>query len=211
MSEPIRTRRTSEIRLAEGTYGAPHGLSRSRVSWGAALSGLFVALSVQLLINQIMVWGNFGLGKVLAPGDIASHTTAIGLWLALSAAVGVLAGSIVASRVANARGSGSGLLHGATVWGLTVVSSVFFSTIGAAAIMGFGITPHTIASYFGPSGTAGAGLGSVIRNLSGWFLVQVVASLVLGMGGGFAAARRGTAAIEPSMVEDEEYEARRAA
>ena len=211
MSEPIRTRRTSEMRLTEGGYGARLGLSRSRVSWGAALSGLFVALSVQLLINQVMVWGNFGLGKVLAPGDIASHTTAIGLWLALSAAIGVLAGSMVASRVASARGAGSGLLHGATVWGLTVVLSVFLSTIGVAAIMGFGITPHTIVSYFGLTGTAGAGLGIVIRHLSGWFLLQVVASLVLGLGGGYAAARRGAAAIEPAVVEEEQYETRRAA
>ena len=123
----------------------------------------------------------------------------------------MFAGSIVASRVASARGGGSGLLHGATVWGLTVVLSVFLSTIGVAAIMGFGITPHTIVSYFGLSGTAGAGLGSVVRTLSGWFLLQVVASLVFGLGGGFAAARRGAAAIEPSVVEEEEYEARRAA
>jgi hypothetical protein len=210
MSEPIRTRRTSEIRLAEGSYGPDLGrLSRSRVGWGAVLSGLFVAMAVQLLINQIMVWANFGLGKVLAPGAIASHTTSIGLWLALSAIAGVLAGSVVASRVAGSRSGASGLLHGATVWGLTVVSSVILSAAGVAGIMGFGLTPHTIASYFGLSGSAAAGLGGVIRTLSGWFLLQVFASMMFGLGGGYWAARRGVAA-EPT-VSEEEYEERRAA
>jgi hypothetical protein len=211
MSEPIRTRRTSEIRLAEGGYGPRlDRLSRSRVSWGAVLSGLFVAMAVQLLINQIMVWANFGLGKVLTPGAITSHTTAIGLWLALSATTGVLAGSMVAARVAGSKGWASGILHGATVWGLTVVLSVFLSAAGVAGIMGFGITPHTIVSYFGLSGSAGAGLGSVVRTLSGWFLLQVFASLLFGLGGGYLAARRGAAAAEPTVIE-EEYEEHRAA
>jgi hypothetical protein len=213
MSEPIKAQRRSEIRLAESNYAPRLGrLSRSRVSWGAILSGLFVATAVQLLINQIMVWADFGLGKVPNAGAIASHTTAIGLWLALSASVGVLVGSMVASRVAGSGDGMNGLLHGASVWGLAVVLSVFLSATGVAGIMGFGITPHTIVSYFGLSGSAGAALGGVVRTLSGWFLLGVFASLLSGLGGGYLAAARGrAAAIEPAALEDEDYEERRVA
>ena len=211
MSEPIRAQRRSEIRLAESAYGPQVGrLSRSRVSWGAVLSGVFVALAVQLLINQVMVWAKFGLGKVLAPTDIAAHTTGIGLWLALSATIGVVAGCIVASRVAGSRDGANGLLHGASVWGLTVVASLVLSATGVAAIMGFGVTPHTIVSYFGLTGSAGAGLTGVVRTLSGWFLLQVFASMVFGLGGGYIAASRGRAGAAET-IEEERYEERRAA
>jgi hypothetical protein len=213
MSEPIRAQRRSEIGLAESTYGPRLGrLSHSRVSWGAVLSGVFVALAVQLLINQIMVWAKFGLGKVLAPTDIASHTTGIGLWLALSATIGVFAGCMVASRVAGSRDGANGLLHGASVWGFTVVGSLILSATGFAALMGFGITPHTIVSYFGLTGSAGAGLSGVVRTLSGWFLLQVFASMVFGLGGGYIAASGGRAGVAETTVEEEErYEERRAA
>ena len=211
MSEPIRAQRRSEIRLAESAYGPQVGrLSRSRVSWGAVLSGVFVALAVQLLINQVMVWAKFGLGKVLAPTDIAAHTTGIGLWLALSATIGVVAGCIVASRVAGSRDGANGLLHGASVWGLTVVASLVLSATGVAAIMGFGVTPHTIVSYFGLTGSAGAGLTGVVRTLSGWFLLQVFASMVFGLGGGYIAASRGRAGAAET-IEEERHEERRAA
>jgi hypothetical protein len=213
MSEPIRAQRRSEIRLAESAYGPQVGrLSRSRVSWGAVLSGVFVALAVQLLINQVMVWAKFGLGKVLAPTDIAAHTTGIGLWLALSATIGVVAGCMVASRVAGSRDGANGLLHGASVWGLTVVASLVLSATGVAAIMGFGVTPHTIVSYFGLTGSAGAGLTGVVRTLSGWFLLQVFASMVFGLGGGYIAASRSRAGAETAAIEEEErYEERRVA
>ena len=213
MSEPIRAQRRSEVRLAESTYGPHLGrLSRSRVSWGAVLSGVFVAIAVQLLINQVMVWAKFGLGKVLAPADIAAHTTGIGLWLALSATIGVLAGCVVASRVAGSRDGANGLLHGTSVWALTVVGSLVLSATGVAAIMGFGVTPHTIVSYFGLTGSAGAGLSGVVRTLSGWFLLQVFASMVFGLGGGYIAAFRSRAGAEAAAIEeDKRYEERRAA
>jgi len=214
MSEPIRAQRRSEIRLTESAYDPRLGrLSRSRVSWGAVLSGVFVALAVQLLINQVMVWAKFGLGKVLAPTDIASHTTGIGLWLALSATIGVLAGCVVASWVAGSRDGANGLLHGASVWGLTVVGSLILSATGFAAIMGFGITPHTVVSYFGLTGSAGAGLTGVVRTLSGWYLVQVFASMVFGLGGGYIAASRGRTGVAETAANDEadRYEERRAA
>ena len=79
--------------------------------------------------------------------------------------------------------------------------------------MGFGITPHTVVSYFGLTGSAGAGLTGVVRTLSGWYLVQVFASMVFGLGGGYIAASRGRTGVAETAANDEadRYEERRAA
>ena len=119
---------------------------------------------------------------------------------------------MVASRVAGSRDGANGLLHGTSVWALTVVGSLVLSATGVAAIMGFGVTPHTIVSYFGLTGSAGAGLSGVVRTLSGWFLLQVFASMVFGLGGGYIAASRSRAGAETDAIEeDERYDERRAA
>lgn len=201
MSQSISTLRSSTMSRS----------SQSRVSWGAVLSGFFVATTVQLLIAQIMVWAKFGLGKVAAPTDVASHTTAIGLWLTLSAAVGIAIGSALASRIASSRGAANGMMHGASVWGLTTVASIVFNVTGLAALMGFGITPHSIVSYFGLTGSSSAGLVGATRTLSGWFLLELGVSLIFSLAGGYFAAIRGRVAVGEPVVVEEEYEERRVA
>jgi hypothetical protein len=186
-------------------------ISQSRVSWGAVLSGFFVAMTVQLLITQIMVWAKFGLGKVAAPTDVASHTTAIGLWLTLSAAIGIVVGSVLASRIATSRGVANGMMHGISVWGLTAFGSIVANVTGLAALMGFGITPHSIVSYFGLTGTSSTGLAGATRTLSGWFVLELGVSFIFALAGGYAASMRGRAAVGETVVTQEEHEERRVA
>jgi hypothetical protein len=176
------------------------------------LSGLFVAVAVQMLVNQIMIWGKFGLSKALTPAAISSHTTAIGLWLTLSATVGIFVGSLVATTIAGSSSRENGVLHGASVWGLTVVVSVFLTALGVAGIMGFGITPHSIVSYYGLTGSAAGSLAGATHALSGWFLLELFVSAIFGLGGGsLILRRRAAAAIEPAVTEEEYREERRVA
>ena len=85
-------------------------------------------------------------------------------------------------------------------WHSNQVRELVLSATGVAAIMGFGVTPHTIVSYFGLTGSAGAGLSGVVRTLSGWFLLQVFASMVFGLGGGYIAASRSRAGAETAAA-----------
>jgi len=216
MTEPVRTRRTSDIGPVDrDVYGSDNtvdvGRSRvSRVSWAAIAAGTAVSLGIMLLINQIQVWAGFGLGNVVVPGDLANNTTSAGLWISLSVFLGVFAGSLVAAWAAGSRIGINGVWHGLAVWGTSVTIGLILSTVGIAPIVGFGITPHSIVAYFGLTGSAGPAITSLIDNMSGWFLLQLAVGLVAAVAGGMAGARGRVAMLESAST-TEEYHERRAA
>lgn len=216
MTEPVRTRRTSEIGPVDrdphvAGYADDVGRSRiSGVSWSAIAAGTAVSLAVMLLINQIMVWAGFGLGNVVVPGNLSAYTTSTGLWISLSAFLGIFAGSYVAARAAASRTSTNGMWHGLAVWGTSVVLALILSTVGLAPLIGFGITPHSVVSYFGLTGTAGPAITGLTGAMSGWFLLQIAVGFVAGVGGGvlgIAGRAQGVQAVRTT----EEYQERRAA
>lgn len=105
-----------------------------RLSWGAIFAGLVVAMVLQLVL------GLLGIGVGLAwwdSGDaVQSLGIGAGIWAAVSAIIALFAGGATAGRMAGVLTPGDSAIHGVLVWGLSMITTVFFATSGVGMIMG---------------------------------------------------------------------------
>jgi hypothetical protein len=107
----------------------------NRVSWGAVLAGVAVALVVQLILNLL------GIGLGAASFDPASNNNpaassfsiTAAIWWAVSGVIAALVGGYTAGRLAGQPKESSGAWHGLTAWALTtlLVFYLLSSTLGA--------------------------------------------------------------------------------
>jgi hypothetical protein len=112
----------------------------NRVSWGAVLAGVAVALAVQLILNLLGI----GLGAATfdpATSDNPSASTlsiGAGVWWSVAGILAALAGGYTAGRLAGQPKESSGAWHGFTTWALTtllvfyLLGSTMGSVIGGA-------------------------------------------------------------------------------
>jgi len=106
----------------------------SKISWGAVLAGVVLALATQILLNMLGI----GIGAATldpAMGDnpsAMSFSIAAGLWFALSTILAALAGGYTAGRLAGVPRESTAGWHGLTAWALTtlVIFYLLGSTVG---------------------------------------------------------------------------------
>ncbi len=104
----------------------------SKISWGAVLAGVVLALATQILLNMLGI----GIGAATldpAMGDnpsAMSFSIAAGLWFALSTILAALAGGYTAGRLAGVPRESTAGWHGLTAWALTTL--VIFYLLGSA-------------------------------------------------------------------------------
>lgn len=105
-----------------------------RLSWGAIFAGLVVAMVLQVVLSVL------GLAVGLTiwdPGDPAAHLgRGAGIWVAVAALISLFAGGVVAGRLAGVLTPGDGALHGAVLWGLSVIVTLWLSAAGAGMLLG---------------------------------------------------------------------------
>jgi hypothetical protein len=110
----------------------------NRVSWGAVLAGVVVALVVQLILNL------FGLGVGASTLDpvrgenpsAATFSIGAGIWWAVSSIIAALAGGYTAGRLAGQPKESSGAWHGLTAWALTTLLVFYLLTTTIGGIIG---------------------------------------------------------------------------
>jgi hypothetical protein len=131
---------------ARGDRNAPHAtpvtpeedvrtILINRVSWGAVLAGVALALVAQLILNLLGI----GLGAATidpATGDNPSATTfsiGAGIWWSVSGIIAALVGGYTAGRLAGQPKESSGAWHGLTAWAITtlIVFYLLGTTIGS--------------------------------------------------------------------------------
>src|SRR5258707_2780788 len=133
-----------------------HTTMLSRISWGAVLAGVVVALVTQILLNLLGI----GIGAAtldLAVGDNPSATSfsiGAGIWFALSTILAALAGGYAAGRLAGVPRESTAGWHGLTAWALTtlVIFYLLGSTVGGilgGAYRGVTNTLGSVASAVG--------------------------------------------------------------
>lgn len=106
----------------------------NKISWGAVLAGVVVALVVQLLLNLL----GLGIGAAsltAAGGDNPSAQTfsiGAGLWWTLSGVIASLAGAYAAGRLSGKPKENTAAWHGLTSWAFTtlVIFYLLSSTVG---------------------------------------------------------------------------------
>jgi hypothetical protein len=109
----------------------------NRVSWGAVLAGVVIALVTQLILNLI------GIGIGAATFDPASSanpsattfSVGAGIWWTISGILAALTGGYAAGRLAGQPKRTSGGWHGLTTWALAtlVIFALLTTTAGAIA------------------------------------------------------------------------------
>jgi hypothetical protein len=109
-----------------------------RVSWGAVLSGVVVALVVQLLLNLLGV----GVGvATLDPGmadnpSAGAFSIAAGLWYLGAGVIAAFAGGYIAGRLFGGPDRTTSALHGLTSWAVTTLVVVMLLTTAVGSIIG---------------------------------------------------------------------------
>jgi hypothetical protein len=108
----------------------------SQVSWGAIFAGWVLAASVALLLYQL--GAAIGL-TIIDPAKDEEVVTrgfsyGAGFWIFLTWVVSLFLGGLFAARLAGRSDKTVGRLHGMTVWGVTVVATLFLGAAGIAGI-----------------------------------------------------------------------------
>jgi hypothetical protein len=100
-----------------------------RVSWGAILAGVVVALVLQLLLGVLGI----GIGAAVLDPAAASPLEGFGIgaavWLTLTTVIALFAGGWVAGHLSGAPRGTESILHGVVAWALALLLT--FSAAGA--------------------------------------------------------------------------------
>lgn len=110
----------------------------NRVSWGAVLAGVALALAVQLLLNML----GLGLGiATIDPGTADSPTAgtfsiAAGIWFVVSGIIAAFAGGSIAGRLSGQPLGSTAALHGLTSWAVTTLVVIYLLTTAVGGIIG---------------------------------------------------------------------------
>jgi len=112
----------------------------NKISWGAVLAGVVVALVTQLVLNMLGI----GIGAAtLDPGggggenpSAQSFSIGAGIWFALSGIIASLAGGYAAGRLAGKPKESTAGWHGLTAWALTTLVIFYLLTSTVGGILG---------------------------------------------------------------------------
>jgi hypothetical protein len=153
---------TSDGAIAGRTVGvaAPLTAELRRVSWGAILTGVVVALATQVLLS--MLGAGLGLAAIEptqpAGENPDASTVGIGatLWWALSGIIASLAGGWVAARLAGVPNRETGMLHGLATWAVATLVVLYMLSSAATSVIGgaFNVVGQTVSGIGGAAGDA---------------------------------------------------------
>lgn len=108
-----------------------------RVSWGAILAGVVVALVLQIALNVLgLSIGANTINPVTERDPIGpAFDNAAIIWIGASIILSLFAGGWVAGRLAGNPDETDGMLHGIVTWGIVTLLSIFFITSTAGGIV----------------------------------------------------------------------------
>lgn len=137
-----------------------------RVSWGAILAGVVVALAVHVLLGVMGV----AIGaSVIDPMSEANPVEGIGIgsgiWFVITVIVGMLAGGFVAGALASIPTRLDRTLHGLATWSVVTLLSVLLLATGLGRLIGG--TMNIVGSGLQQAGRAASALAEPVANQMG--------------------------------------------
>src|SRR5918995_2038608 len=147
----------------------PLTVNLRRVSWGAIIAGVVVALAIQLLLA--MLGAGVGLATIepAQQGDNPS-TTSMGIgaaiWWALSGIVAAFAGGWVAAHLSGVPSREAGMLHGVATWAAATLVVLYLLSSTASSIVGgaFNVVGQTLSGVGSAAGGAVSAAAGQIGN-----------------------------------------------
>jgi ElaB/YqjD/DUF883 family membrane-anchored ribosome-binding protein len=155
--------------VADRSISSPLTADLRRVSWGAILAGVVVALALHVLLS--MLGAGVGLATVqpTQAGDTPSATT-IGLgaaiWWAVSGIITAFIGGWVAARLAGIPSRGAGTLHGLASWAATILVVLYMLSSTATSAVGgaFSLLGQTMSGLGQAAGGAASSAAQALGN-----------------------------------------------
>ena len=162
MSEPA----TDRVAVSPGNPPVVTGLAGATpmiasVSWGAILVGAVVAITFGAMLNVLgAALGASAIDTTArdTPGA-STFTFGTGLWLAVSASIGLLLGGIVASRLGGTWERADALLHGLGVWAVTFLIAIL--------VIGGTVSSTTLSAIRGTAGIASGAATAIASATAG--------------------------------------------
>ncbi|WP_420394135.1 hypothetical protein [Acuticoccus sp.] len=142
----------------------------SRISWGSIIAGTLCAFALQLLLNLVGL--GLGLAAVdLSEGNIGSFGIGAGIWWGLSAIISLIVGGWIAGRLAGVPIRLTAAIHGASVWALATLLTVWLATTTLSTV---------VSGAFGAVGQIGQATASAVGGLAGNIDIPNVPALAPG-------------------------------
>ncbi len=123
-----------------------------RVSWGAIFGGTAVALGVWAMLFALGL--AVGLSGIHPNESVRGEALFTGIWSILAPLIALFAGGYVAARLAGFADRTTGALHGAVLWGLTLLIGGFVMTTAMSTAVG-GVATVGRAAVTGAVGGVG--------------------------------------------------------
>ena len=106
----------------------------SRVSWGAVFAGLVIATALQVVLT--VLGAAIGLTALDGADSGKAFGIGAGIWALLVPLATLFVGGLTAGRLAAVRDRADGFVHGALVWGLSLLLATYLLGTGASRILG---------------------------------------------------------------------------
>src|SRR5215210_8010857 len=102
-----------------------------RISWGAIIAGLIVALVTQIVLTMLGVAiGAASIDPMQEQRPLEGLGTGAAIWWVVSSLISLFLGGCVAGRLAGVPRKGDGALHGVIMWGTATL--ITFLLVGTA-------------------------------------------------------------------------------
>jgi hypothetical protein len=139
----------------------------NRISWGAVVAGVVMALVTQLLLNMLGIGvGVATLNPSGADNPAAStFSIAAGIWYALSGIIAAFVGGYLAGRLSGRPKESTAGWHGLTAWALTTLVIFYLLTTTVGSLIG-GVFSTVSSAVGGLGRTAATAAGAAAPALS---------------------------------------------
>ena len=114
-----------------------------RVSWGAIIAGVIIAIIIQVTMNMLgLAVGAGAVDPTVAQPNIGPALgTGIVVWLAATTLLGIFAGGYISAHLAGTPNTTDGMIHGLLTWALgTLVVLLMLSSTASSVFNGISST-----------------------------------------------------------------------
>ena len=139
-----------------------------RVSWGAVLAGMVIAVVVQLVLG--LVGAGIGLSTVdplrYSTPDASTFGIGAGIWWIVSSVIALFAGGWVAGHLSGSTEATDSLLHGLLTWGMATLVTVYLlaSLVGSVVRGGASVVGKTASVAAAGAGAVAAPAADMVKD-----------------------------------------------
>ncbi|WP_126172405.1 hypothetical protein [Altericroceibacterium xinjiangense] len=132
-----------------------------RVSWGAIFAGAFIALGVTFLLGLLGLAIGFGSIEPTTSSPLDGIGIGAGIWWVVTSIIAMGIGGWVAGRLSGIPNKPSATAHGATVWALVTIFTLWMATSAVGSVL------NTATGAVSGAARGVLNVGQVAANASG--------------------------------------------